>query len=179
MSAFIDSVVAAYPTLAKKATLQDVLYAGQKQYAVLITKDVAIPNERPSFLLDAQQHAREVMTPEIAKDMADYLTSRYATDDDVRRWVDNVTIWIVPSVNPDGAMYVFTTYNFWRKNRHPGCQGDRLDRGGVRGRQHGSSPLRSRQPRSRLFRLLRRRRPARESRWELGDRCFGRTSGGG
>ena len=124
MSAFIDQVVAAHPDLAKKIVLADALWEAQKQYAVLITKDVGAPNERPSFILDAQHHAREVMTPEIAKDMIDYLTSRYATDAAVRRWVDNIDIYIVPSVNPDGAMYVFSGDNFWRKNRHPGCPVD-------------------------------------------------------
>jgi murein tripeptide amidase MpaA len=38
--------------------------------------------------------------------MIDYLTSRYATDAQVRRWVDNINIYVVPSVNPDGGMYV-------------------------------------------------------------------------
>jgi len=121
LSLYLDSVVAAHPDLAKKILLKDVLYEGQKQYALQITKDVAVPNDRPVFLLDAQHHAREVMTPEIAKDMIDYLTSRYATDIQVQRWLDNINIYVVPSVNPDGAMYVYTTDNFWRTNRHPAC----------------------------------------------------------
>jgi len=118
---FVDEVVAAYPTLAKKLVLKETLFEGQEQIAVLITKDVPSDNDRPSFLVDAQHHAREVMTPEIAMDMIDYLTSRYATDAAVQRWVDNVNIYVVPSVNPDGAMYAFTTDAYWRKNRHPGC----------------------------------------------------------
>jgi hypothetical protein len=56
--------------------------------------------------------------------MIDYLTSRYATDAQVRRWVDNINIYVVPSVNPDGGMYVFTTDSLWRKNRHPACAVD-------------------------------------------------------
>ena len=124
LSTFMDQVVAAHPDLATKVILKNTLFEGQKQYAVHITKDVALPNERPSFVFDAQHHAREVMTPEIARDFIDYLTSRYATDSQVRRWVDNINIWIVGSVNPDGAMYVFTTDTAWRKNRHPACAVD-------------------------------------------------------
>jgi hypothetical protein len=124
LSAFMDQVVAAYPSLAKKITLRDTLFAGQTQYALQITKDVAVDNGRPSFILDAQHHAREVMTPEIARDMIDYLTSRYATDAQVQRWVDNINIYVVPSVNPDGGMYVFTNDSLWRKNRHPSCAVD-------------------------------------------------------
>ena len=124
LSAFMDAVVAAHHDLAKKLTLKDTLFEGQKQYALQITKDVGVANDRPSFILDAQHHAREVMTPEIAKDMIDYLTSRYATDAAVQRWVDNINIWIVPSVNPDGGMYVFSSDDLWRKNRHPSCPVD-------------------------------------------------------
>lgn len=124
ISATMDQIVATYPNIAKKLTLADTLFEGQKQYALLITKDVAMPNDRPAFILDAQHHAREVMTPEIALDMMDYLTSRYATDADVQRWVDNINIYVVPSVNPDGAMYVFTSNPDWRRNRHTNCPVD-------------------------------------------------------
>lgn len=124
MSAFLDQVQAAYPTLAKKVLVTDPLYEGQIQMAMKITKDVDQENGKPVFLLDAQHHAREVMTPEIARDMIDYLTSRYATDAQVQHWVNNIEIWIVTSVNPDGAMYVFTNDNMWRKNRHPNCAVD-------------------------------------------------------
>jgi hypothetical protein len=49
LSAFIDQVVAAHADLAKKLVLTSPLYDGQTQYALLITKDVAIDNEdRPS-----------------------------------------------------------------------------------------------------------------------------------
>ena len=124
LSTFMDQVVAAHPDLAKKSILQSTLFEGQTQYVLHITKDVALANERPSFVFDAQHHAREVMTPEIARDFIDYLTSRYATDPEVRRWVDNINIYIVGSVNPDGAMYVFTTDTSWRRNRHPSCAVD-------------------------------------------------------
>ncbi len=124
LSTFMDQVVAAHPGLVEKITLQNTLFEGQKQYAVHITKDVAVANDRPSFVFDAQHHAREVMTPEIARDFIDYLTSRYATDAQVRRWVDSINIWIVGSVNPDGGMHVFTSDTSWRKNRHPSCAVD-------------------------------------------------------
>lgn len=124
MSAFLDQVQAQYPTIAKKYVIKDPLFEGQIQYAMKITKDVDQDNQRPVFLLDAQHHAREVMTPEISKDAVDYLTSRYATDPQVQHWVDNIEIWVVTIVNPDGAMYVFTTDNMWRKNRHPDCAVD-------------------------------------------------------
>lgn len=124
ISAFLDRVQAEHPNLARKVSLTGPLYEGQVVYAMHITKDVGRENDRPSFLLDAQHHAREVMTPEIALDALDYLTSRYATDSRVRRWVDSVNIWVVPSVNPDGAQYVHAQDIWWRKNRRPDCPVD-------------------------------------------------------
>ncbi len=124
MSAFMDQVAAAHPDLAQKSTLPSTLFEGHSQYVLKITKDVGLPNDRPSFILDAQHHAREVMTAEIAKDAINYLTSRYATDPQVQRWVDNINIYVVGSVNPDGAAYVFTSDNMWRRNRRPGCPVD-------------------------------------------------------
>jgi hypothetical protein len=124
MSAFMDQIVAAYPSLAQKVALTPPLFEWNTQYALKITKDVGVENDRPSFIFDAQHHPREVMTAEIAKDMMDYLTRFYDVDSQVRGWVDNLNIWIVPIVNPDGATYVFTTDNTWNKNRHPICAVD-------------------------------------------------------
>ncbi len=123
-SAFLDQVVANYPTLAQKITVGGPFFDGNMMYALKITKDVGLDNDRPTFFMDCQVHAREVMTSEIAKDMIDYLTSRYATDEQVRHWVDNINIYVVPYQNPDGAMYVFQHDNMWRKNRHPSCAVD-------------------------------------------------------
>ena len=124
LSAFMDQIVANHPTLARKFTVAGTLFEGQSVYAVQITKDVTVPNDRPSFILDAQHHAREVMTPEIARDMIEFLTTRYATDPTVRRWVDGLNIYVVGSVNPEGANTVFTSDTMWRKNRHPACPVD-------------------------------------------------------
>ena len=124
MSAFMDQVQAAYPNIAKKVLIKDGLFESHKIYAMKITKDVDQPNERPMFFLDAQHHAREVMTAEIARDMMDYLTSRYATDTQVQTWVDSIEIWIVPIVDPDGAAYVFSPDSNWRKHRRPSCPVD-------------------------------------------------------
>jgi hypothetical protein len=124
ISAFLDQVQSQYPELARKVALTDPLYEGHVLYAMRITKDVGVENDRPSFLLDAQHHAREVMTPEIALDAVDYLTSRYATDAQVKRWVDSIDIWVVPTVNPDGAAYMFSSDTWWRRNRKPNCPVD-------------------------------------------------------
>jgi hypothetical protein len=61
--------------------------------------------------------------------LADRLLETYATDARVKRIVDNVDIYIVPVVNPDGYDYTRTVNSQWRKNRrdNPGTTCDGVD----------------------------------------------------
>ncbi|HEX6850711.1 MAG TPA: M14 family zinc carboxypeptidase [Candidatus Polarisedimenticolaceae bacterium] len=112
----IDQYVAAYPALAKKEAYATTV-EGRTVWAVKISDNVAVDEDEPAVLVVAQHHAREVMTPEIAMDAVDYLLTRYATDPQVKAWVDATEIWILPNHNPDGTNHVFTADSNWRKNR--------------------------------------------------------------
>ena len=61
-------------------------------------------------------HAREVMTPEVAIDIAEYLASRYQEDDQVKNWVNSNEIWVLPMLNVDGNNKVWNGSTMWRKN---------------------------------------------------------------
>ena len=121
MLAILQQTEAAYPGIAKLFVASDQLWEGHYVYAMKITKNVDEENTRPTFLLDAQHHAREVMTSQIAIDMIQYLTQNYGTDPEVTNWVDNINIVVVPMVNPDGISYVFEHDRWQRKNRNPDC----------------------------------------------------------
>lgn len=109
-----------YPQLAVVTTIGKST-DGRNIFAIRITDSFSIPNrEKPALLFDAMHHAREVMTPEIALDMADYLTSRFATDPKVREWLRLNEIWIVPMLNPDGNSQVWSRDTMWRKNTRGG-----------------------------------------------------------
>ena len=75
----------------------------------------------PEVLFTANQHAREHLTVEMALYLLQELTSDYATDPRIKAAVDGRELWIVFSVNPDGAEYDVATgsYRMWRKNRQP------------------------------------------------------------
>lgn len=94
---------------------------GRDIYAIKLTDRFFIPDhEKPTVLIDAMHHAREVMTPEVALDIADYLTSKFATDPKVQEWLRLNEIWIVPMLNPDGNNRVWTNSSMWRKNTRGG-----------------------------------------------------------
>jgi hypothetical protein len=69
----------------------------------------------------AQEHAREWVPPLVAVETAERLLRNYQTDPDTRRLVNNLDIFIVPSVNPDGSHYSFYDFDFQRKNMFNYC----------------------------------------------------------
>lgn len=63
-----------------------------------------------------QEHARERQTPLVVMETAMRLLYNYDTHPDTRKLVDNLDIFIVPSINPDGAHYSFYDSASQRKN---------------------------------------------------------------
>jgi Zinc carboxypeptidase/Chitobiase/beta-hexosaminidase C-terminal domain len=72
----------------------------------------------------AQEHAREWVPPLVAVETAERLLRNYQTDRDTKRLVNNLDIFIVPSVNPDGGHYSFYDFDFQRKNMFNYCPED-------------------------------------------------------
>jgi len=116
VNAKLDALVATYPALARKipyATTEQ----GRPVYALKISDNPAVEEDEPAIFFIAQHHAREVMTPEIAIDIADQLLTGYGVDPEATAWVDSREIFVLPSHNPDGSFYVFDRDKSWRKNR--------------------------------------------------------------
>jgi hypothetical protein len=63
-----------------------------------------------------QQHAREWVTPITCVETAQRLLVNYATDPTTKAYVDNLDIFILPSVNPDGGHASFYDNSGQRKN---------------------------------------------------------------
>jgi hypothetical protein len=71
--------------------------------------------------LYCQQHAREWATPLTCVETAERLLRNYAIDPGTQELVDNLDIFILPSVNPDGSLYSFYDFASQRKNMTPHC----------------------------------------------------------
>ncbi len=67
------------------------------------------------------EHAREWQTPLVSMESAYRLLHNYHTDTDTRRLVDNLDIFIVPVVNPDGHLYSYYDFASQRKNMTNYC----------------------------------------------------------
>ena len=84
-----------------------------------------------------QQHAREWVTPITCLETAERLLRNYATDPTTKTYVDNLDIFILPSVNPDGGHYSFYDCASQRKNMTNYCARHRS--GNVGNRNSGAS----------------------------------------
>ena len=97
--------------------------AGYDLYALRITNEAkGDPDNKPTFFIMAEIHAREYTTAETAMRFAEYLTSNYGSNPDVTWLLDYFRVFIVPMTNPDGRIWA-ETGNLWRKNtdNNDGC----------------------------------------------------------
>ena len=76
---------------------------------------------RLGVLAYSQEHAREWVPPLVAIESAERLLRNYGHDGRTRQLLDNLDIWIAPSINPDGGHYSFYDFNSQRKNMTNHC----------------------------------------------------------
>jgi hypothetical protein len=75
----------------------------------------------------SQEHAREWVTPLVAVEAAERLLRNYRNDSATKKLVNDLDIFIIPSVNPDGGHYSMYDYNFQRKNMTNHCAANLSD----------------------------------------------------
>ncbi|HEY0640027.1 MAG TPA: M14 family metallopeptidase [Pseudonocardiaceae bacterium] len=76
---------------------------------------------RTGVLAYAQEHAREWVPPLVTIETAERLLRNYGHDGRTRQLLDNLDIWIAPSINPDGGHYSFHDFASQRKNMTNHC----------------------------------------------------------
>ncbi|MET7747416.1 M14 family metallopeptidase [Micromonospora sp. NPDC005367] len=120
LTAVVNQVVVDHPTIARKLSIGS-SYQGRDLMAVKISDNVTTDENEPEILFNAQQHAREHLTVEMAIYLLNLFTDGYGSDSRITNIVNGREIWIVPTVNPDGSEYDIATgsYRSWRKNRQP------------------------------------------------------------
>jgi hypothetical protein len=122
--ALIDSTVAAHPGIARRFNIGR-SYQGRKIWGIKISDNVTADENEPEVFINAEIHARERATNELALSMIATLTDNYGGSDALGQRVTDIVnsreIWIVPMVNVDGAEFDMSGghWHRWRKNRQP------------------------------------------------------------
>jgi hypothetical protein len=75
----------------------------------------------------AQEHAREWVPPLVALETANRLLHNYDGDGETKQLLNNLDIFFLPSVNPDGGHFSFFDENFQRRNMTNHCDDPNSD----------------------------------------------------
>ncbi|MEY5132184.1 MAG: hypothetical protein RLZZ198_188 [Bacteroidota bacterium] len=123
MLAELDEMAATYPSLISvKAPISNFLtHQNRPLYYVRISDNPTVDEGEPKVLYTAIHHAREPMALMETIFYMWYLLENYGTNDEVTYLVNNLQLYFVPCINPDGYVYNETTNpnggGMWRKNR--------------------------------------------------------------
>ncbi len=119
----LDSMYYFYPALISQKTAVGSLQTleGNTLYYVKISNTPNQLTNKPKIQYNSLIHAREPMGMQQLMFFMWYLLENYNTNADVKYLVDNLELYFIPLMNPDGYAYNYTTDpgggGMWRKNR--------------------------------------------------------------
>lgn len=91
----------AYPNLAKVKSIGKTV-EGKELWMITVSNSAnGDPDKKPAMYIDGNIHSNEVQGAEVALYTAWYVTEMYSSVDWIRKLLDEKTLYIVPSINPD------------------------------------------------------------------------------
>jgi len=119
----MQQIALAYPDMTELYDIGDswdkVTPGGNPGYDILALRltneNFGNVDEKPTFFLMAEIHAREYATAELAMRYIEYLIDNYNIDPDITWLLDYFRIYVVPMTNPDGRK-IAEQGVWWRKN---------------------------------------------------------------
>lgn len=138
-----------HSSIAKMVELNPLTEGGIPIWAIKISDNVEAKENEQRVLFIGTHHAREWISSEVPRLLADHLVKSYDSDARVKTLIDNVEIWIVAVLNPDGHTFSWVEdqdgediHRQWRKNRRDNgllCDLFENGRGVDLNRNYGSS----------------------------------------
>jgi len=121
MVADLQAVAAARPNIVHLFSL-GTSYQGREIVGARVSDDATDNLNEPGVFFVGQHHAREHLTVEVVLSLLHmFAGTTPSPSNEVSQLVQTRQIYIVPSLNPDGAEYDIAggNYSYWRKNRQP------------------------------------------------------------
>jgi len=76
---------------------------GRELLFIKISDNPEIDEVEPEFKYIGNMHGDEIANREVLLKLVEYILSEYGKNEEITKLVDNTEIWIMPSMNPDGA----------------------------------------------------------------------------
>ncbi len=123
MQAELEELAADHPNLFHLFSLGP-SYMDREIWCMKVSDNPALDEEEGEIFIHGNTHAREIMTLEIPMYFLNRIALDYYTDPMLAFLIDTHEVFIVPSLNPDGHIYVEehhdgSPYTWWRKNMRP------------------------------------------------------------
>ncbi len=91
----------AYPDLAKVSSIGK-SYQGKDMWMITVSNSKnGDPDRKPAMYIDGNIHSNEIQGSEVALYTAWYTTELYSSVDWIRNLLDEKTLYIIPTINPD------------------------------------------------------------------------------
>jgi hypothetical protein len=105
--AALDNMHAQFPELisAKAAIGETLTIQGRPVYWMRISNNPVVEQDKPKVLYTALTHAREPASMQQMIYQMWYLLENYGSDPEITYLVDNMEMYFIPCVNPDGYLY--------------------------------------------------------------------------
>lgn len=97
----LQSIAASYPNLCQLSSVGNSVQ-GRQLWIMKISDNVALQEDEPEFRYISTMHGDEPIGMEMCLNMIHELLDNYGSDPEVTGLVDDLEIWILPLMNPDG-----------------------------------------------------------------------------
>jgi murein tripeptide amidase MpaA len=91
----------AYPKLAKVSSIGK-SYKGKELWLITVSnRENGDPDKKPAMYVDGNIHSNEIQGSEVGLYTAWYVTEMYSSNEWIRKLLDEKTLYIIPTINPD------------------------------------------------------------------------------
>jgi carboxypeptidase D len=101
LTAELQSIAAAHPNICSLTSIGDSVQ-GRELWFMKISDNVDAEEDEPEFKYISSMHGNEPVGMELCLNLINLLVDEYGTDPQITGLVDEVEIWIMPLMNPDG-----------------------------------------------------------------------------
>jgi len=126
----LDDMKAKFPNLIseRQAIGEHLTQEGRPIYWLKVGNNPNMDEDKPAILYNALHHAREPNSLAQMLFYIWYLLENYETDEEVKYLMDNMELYFIPCINPDGYIFNETSNpnggGGWRKNRWVNADGN-------------------------------------------------------